>query len=464
MRLSSFPPKSRHNMGRGENMSTESARAKLKALFTAAVAAVDPRLLIRHSIAIEGSRLLVQAGETRGTFPLPDRVFVVGAGKGAGLLALELETVLGERLAGGVVVIPQGQTTALHRVAIVHGEHPLPGPGSIVGAEQIAALLSRKRPSDLVCFCLTGGASSLLVSPAPGLTLENKLAVNRLLLDSGAPIHAVNTVRKHLSQIKGGGLARWVFPATLVSFILSDVIGDDLSTIGSGPTVADPSTFQDAWGILEEYDLLGRVPPAALSRLRQGRAGVVQETPKPGAAVFARVHNFLLGSNRLALTAAAAAAQRLGFTSHLVPQPVVGDTTDAACEFARTLRVLLPTVQTPTCILAGGETTVHVTGRGKGGRNQEFALVVAQELGGEANWALLSAGTDGIDGPTDAAGAFVDGQSITRAKAQGLDPQTALKENDAYSFFAALSDLFMPGPTGTNVMDIKIALLWPSEK
>jgi len=443
-------------------MSTEAGRAELVTLFTAAVAAVDPCLLIRHTVAIEGSRLLVQAGGAKEAFSLPDRVFVIGAGKGAGSLAQELELVLGAHLAGGVVVIPQGQAAALHRVTIIHGEHPLPGPGSISGAEQIAVLLARKQPSDLVCFCLTGGASSLLVSPAPGLTLEDKLAVNRLLLDSGAPILAINTVRKHLSQVKGGGLARWVFPATLVSFILSDVIGDDLSTIGSGPTVPDPSTFQEAWAILEEYDLLGRVPPMVLSHLRQGCDGVLQETPKPGEAIFAHVHNFLLGSNRLALNAAAAAARRLGFTPHVIPEPVVGDTTAAAREFARTLRPLLPTAQTPTCVLAGGETTVHVTGRGKGGRNQEFALVVARELAGETNWALLSAGTDGIDGPTDAAGAFVDGQSITRAKARELDPRIALKENDTYPFFAALGDLFIPGPTGTNVMDIKIALLWPS--
>jgi hydroxypyruvate reductase len=445
-------------------MSTEAVRAELEALFTAAVAAVDPHLLIRQTVAIEGSRLLVGVGTRREAFPLPDRVFVIGAGKGAGALAQELESVLSKRLAGGVVVIPQGQAAALQRVTVVHGEHPLPGAGSVAGAELIAALLARKQLSDLVCFCLTGGASSLLVSPAPGLTLEDKLAVNRLLLDSGAPVHDVNTVRKHLSQVKGGGLARWVFPATLVGFILSDVIGDDLSTIGSGPTVPDPSTFQDAWAILEEYDLLGRIPPTVLFHLRQGCAGVLQETPKPGEAIFTHVHNLLLGSNHLALTAAAAAARRLGFTPYVVPEPVVGDTTDAACEFARALSVLLPTVQAPACLLAGGETTVRVTGRGKGGRNQEFALVVARELAGNAGWALLSAGTDGIDGPTDAAGAFVDGQSIIRAKARGLDLQTALKENDSYSFFAALGDLFIPGPTGTNVMDIKIAFLWPAEK
>jgi hydroxypyruvate reductase len=386
---------------------------------------------------------------------------LIGAGKGAGLLAEELESVLGERLAGGAIVIPQGQTAKLQRIAVIHGEHPLPGPGSVAGAEQIATALARKHPTDVICFCLTGGASSLLVSPAVGLSLEDKLTVNRLLITCGAAIHEINTVRKHLSRIKGGGLARWAFPVTLLSFILSDVIGDDLSTIGSGPTVPDPSTFPDALAVLQRYDLLEQVPPAVLAHLRQGCAGAVSETAKPGDAIFARVHNFLIGSNRLALNAAAAAAQRSGFATQILDAPLSGDTTKAAGDFAGILRSLLRACATPLCVFAGGETTVRVTGRGKGGRNQEFALVVAQELREEPNWALLSAGTDGVDGPTAAAGAFVDSRSLERASARGLDPSATLRENDTYPFFAALSDLFTPGPTGTNVMDIKIALLFP---
>ncbi len=452
-------------MGRGENMSTEAMRAHLQDLFWAAVRAVDPRQLIRHMVQVERAQLQIIQGGTGTqvqTFPLLGRVIVIGAGKGAGLLAQELASVLGGRLAGGgVVVIPRGQTAELHGVAVVHGEHPLPGPGSVAGAEQIAALLAQKHPSDVICFCLTGGASSLLVSPASGLSLDDKLAVNRLLLTCGADIHAINTVRKHLSRIKGGGLARWAFPATLVSFILSDVVGDDLSTIGSGPSVPDSSTFFDALAVLEGYDLLERVPSSVLTRLRQGCAGTLPETPKPGDAVFTHVHNLLIGSNRLALNAAAAAAQRLGFTTQILDEPLSGDTTEAGRDFARILRTLLHTCKAPLCMLAGGETTVRVTGQGKGGRNQEFALVVAQELHRVAGWALLSAGTDGVDGPTDAAGAFVDSRSIDRATARGLDPLAALRENDTYPFFAALGDLFTPGPTGTNVMDMKIALLLP---
>ena len=451
-------------MGRTENMSTEAVRVQLRNLFLAAVDAVDPRQLIRRVVRVERAQLLISQegdGPQVRTFPLPGRIFVIGVGKGAGPMAQELESVLGERLAEGIVVIPCGQTAELRRTAVVHGEHPLPGLGSVAGAQRIASLLARQHASDVICFCLTGGASSLLVSPAFGISLDDKLAVNRLLLACGADIHAINTVRKHLSQVKGGGLARWAFPATLVSFILSDVIGDDLSTIGSGPTVPDPSTFHDAWAVLHRYDLLEQVPPAVLAHLRQGNAGATPETPKPGDAVFARVHNFLIGSNRLALNAAAAAARRWGFTTQILDEPLSGDTTAAARGFARTLRVLLHTGQLPMCVLAGGETTVHVTGQGKGGRNQEFALVVAQEMKGESNWALLSAGTDGIDGPTEAAGAFVESRSIDQAREQGLDPLAALRENDTYPFFAALGDLFIPGPTGTNVMDIKIALLSP---
>jgi glycerate 2-kinase len=325
----------------------------------------------------------------------------------------------------------------------------------------MAALLRQKNDSDLVLFCLTGGASSLLVSPAPGLSLQDKLEVNRQLIASGADIYAINTVRKHLSRIKGGGLARWIFPAPLISFVLSDVIGDDLSTIGSGPTVPDPTTFADAWRVLEHFTLLDQIPSSARQYLRKGLDGMCPETPKPGDAIFTNVANILIGSNRLALEAAATAASIQGFVPHLIDEPLSGDTTDAATRFAEMLRTLLPKITQPTCVLAGGETTVHVTGAGKGGRNQEFALVVAQALQHEAPWVLLSAGTDGIDGPTDAAGAFVDGQSIQRAARKGLVAQAALNDNNSYPFFAALGDLFRPGQTGTNVMDIKLALLWP---
>jgi hydroxypyruvate reductase len=291
--------------------------------------------------------------------------------------------------------------------------------------------------------------------------LQDKLAVNERLLACGADISEINTVRKHLSQVKGGGLARWVFPSPLVSFILSDVVGDDLSTIGSGPTVPDPTTFQDAWQVLERFSLLDKIPTAVQEHVRRGLKGAQQETPKPGDKVFANTFHILIGSNRLALEAAAETAWSLGFSPHIQEEPLRGDTTAVALQFAEEIKTQQRKVTQPTCLLAGGETTVHVKGTGRGGRNQEFALVIAQALAGEPGWTLLSAGTDGIDGPTDAAGAFVDSFTIDKAKRKGLDPQQALNTNDSYPFFSALGDLFSPGPTGTNVMDMKIVLIHP---
>jgi glycerate 2-kinase len=443
------------------NMSPQEARSSLRVLFAAAIEAVHPRTLIQRVLQLERERLVVRTKGQAPVFPFTGRVFILGAGKGAGFLAQGLETILKDRVASGVVILPHGQNVDLQRVATVYGEHPLPGPGSLAGAEQIAALLQQKTESDLILFCLTGGASSLLVSPAPGLSLQDKLEVNRQLIACGADIYAINTVRKHLSRIKGGGLARWIYPTSLISFVLSDVIGDDLSTIGSGPTAPDPTTFGDAWRVIEQFHLQDLIPLSASNYLRQGLEGLRPETPKPGDVVFTNVSNIIIGSNRFALEAAAVAARACGFSSHILPEPLSGDTTDAATHFAQALQTSLPTITQPVCILAGGETTVHVTGAGKGGRNQEFALVVAHTLQQKARWTLLSAGTDGIDGPTDAAGAFADGLSIQHAEEKGWTAQAALNNNDSYSFFSALGDLFCPGQTGTNVMDIKLALLWP---
>lgn len=442
-------------------MLSEEDRSQLQTLFTSAVDAVDPRHLLQRVVQLEHNRLLVQTPDRMRNVPLTGRTFILGAGKGAGLLAQGLESILGERVTGGVVALPQGQQVNLQKVTAIQGEHPLPGPGSLLAAERMISLLSSKQDTDLICFCLTGGASSLLVSPVPGLALTDKLEVNRQLIACGADIVAINTVRKHLSRIKGGGLARLAFPSPLVSFILSDVIGDDLSTIGSGPTVPDPTTFRDAWKILDAFAILDKIPVPAHTYLQEGCAGRRQETPKPGDPLFTHVSNLLIGSNRMALEAAAAKAKLLGFSPWIVDDPLHGDTADAARKFSHTMQTVLASNDFPVCLLAGGETTVRVTGSGTGGRNQEFALIVAQTLQNDTRWALLSAGTDGIDGPTDAAGAFVDGHTINQAREKGLDPEEALRTNDSYSFFTALGALFQPGQTGTNVMDIKIALLRP---
>ena len=439
----------------------------LTTLFRTAIEAVHPRHLIPQTVTIEKERLLVRPpDDTAGvlTLALTGRLFLIGAGKGAGSMAQALMPVLGQRSMGGCVIIPSEQAVSdlsLPGVRVLQGEHPLPGPGSASATRALIDSLSQVQPHDLVVLCLTGGASSLLVRPAVGLTLADKTVTNALLLECGADILALNTLRKHISGVKGGWLAHHAQPATVVSLILSDVIGDDLSVIGSGPTVADPTTFTDAWRVVEQYGLAPRLPQSVCTHLQQGIRGARPETPKPGDPLFSRVHNMLIGSNHLALRAVGEAAVHRGLRSHLIAPPLAGDTLVAGRAFARTLRAARQRCAGPTCVLAGGETTVQVRGTGKGGRNQEFALAVAQELAGEAGWSLLSAGTDGIDGPTNAAGAFVNGRTLDRARRKNLDPAQFLHNNDTYTFFSALGDLFRPGSTGTNVMDMKIALVDP---
>ena len=457
-------------------MRPDDRHALLTALFQTAIDAVHPLHLIPQTVAIENEQLIVQPRDESAracTLALNGRIFLIGAGKGAGSMAQALMCVLGKRGVGGCVIIPSEQSVSavsavsagpalsLPGVRVARGEHPLPGPGSLAGAHMLLASLSQLRPHDIVLFCLTGGASSLMVSPAVGLTLADKTATNAVLLECGADILALNTVRKHISQVKGGWLAHHAQPATVVSLILSDVIGDDVSVIGSGPTVPDPTTFRDAWRVVEQYDIETQLPQSVCTHLRQGACGAIPETPKPGDPLFSRVHNILIGSNHLALQAIQEAAAHRGFRSQLISEPLAGDTTVAGRAFAHTLRTVRQHCSGLTCILAGGETTVQVRGNGRGGRNQEFALTVAQELAGEAGWSLLSAGTDGIDGPTDAAGAFVNGQTLDRARRKNLNAAQFLHNNDTYTFFSALGDLFSPGATGTNVMDLKIALVYP---
>lgn len=447
-------------------MRPDNPRELLTALFEAGVRAVHPHRLIPDSVSIENDRLRVRTGNGSAArlfdLALSGRVLLVGAGKGAGAMAEALVTLLGDRVAGGCVIIPSEQRLSLPNVTVMHGEHPFPGPGSLKATEILLDSLAELESRDCVLFCLTGGASSLLASPARGLTLADLASANRVLVECGADIQAMNTVRKHLSRVKGGWLARQAQPAHVVSLILSDVVGDDLSIIGSGPTVADPTTFEDAWRVVDDYNLGNRLPAAVCSYLRQGLTGAHPDTPKPGDPALVRVYNGLIGSNRLALRAALTAAGRCGLRPHLIAEPLVGDTTLAARYLARHIRTLRRNCRVPTCVVGGGETTVEVRGDGKGGRNQEFALSVALELHDEPSWSLLSAGTDGIDGPTDAAGAFVDGTTLARAREKHLDPGRHLTNNDSYNFFSVLDDLFRPGSTGTNVMDIKLALIHPT--
>jgi glycerate-2-kinase len=372
-------------------------------------------------------------------------------------MAAGCEAALGAPRLSGLVIVPEGCGMPLASIGVRLAGHPLPDQR---GAAATAELCGMVAAADGPVLCLiSGGASSLLCEPRPPVTLDEKTAVNHLLLASGADIGEVNTVRKHLSGVKGGGLLRRVRTRPVVTLVLSDVVGDDPSIIGSGPTTPDPSTFADALAVLRKYAIAERVPPAVRRLLQLGVGGGVAETLKPVDPETAGTETTVIGSNRMALAAAADEARRLGYEPRLDPRPLIGDTTAAARRWLADIRAGVEGRR--VCVIGGGETTVTVRGPGRGGRNQEFALALAEPLAG-ARVAVLSAGTDGIDGPTDAAGAFVDGHTCERAAAIGLAPSAALTANDSYGFFDRLGDLLRCGPTGTNVMDLKLAVGLPS--
>jgi glycerate-2-kinase len=409
------------------------------------VAAVDPTTLARHYLTDHPPRSAT------------GRFFIAGAGKAAARMAAGCEAILGAACVSGLVIVAEGCEVPLRSVRVRIAGHPVPDQRSAAAAAELGVALASS--VDPVICLISGGASSLLVQPRPPVSLAEKIEVTRLLLASGADISEVNCTRKHLSAVKGGGLLRTARSRPILTLMLSDVIGDHPSVIGSGPTTPDASTFADARAVLEKYALLDRVAPAVRDLLDRGVAGAVEETVKPGDPVAADTASAVIGNNRLALAAAAAEAERLGYAPLLEQAPLAGDTTAAARQWLRRVGDRIDGRR--TCALAGGETTVVVRGRGRGGRNQEFALALVEPLAGRPV-SLLSAGTDGIDGPTDAAGAFVSGLTLERARAAGLAPSQALAANDSYSFFDRLGDLLRVGPTGTNVMDLKIAVGLPS--
>lgn len=382
-----------------------------------------------------------------------DRIFVVGAGKATARMAEAVERILGKRIAGGFINIKSGHAGKLRRIEQNECGHPVPDEAGIRGAERIAAIAREATGSDLVICLISGGASALLPLPTPPITLAEKQATTNLLLACGATIHEINAVRKHISAIKGGQLAALASPAKVVSLILSDVIGDNLDVIGSGPTSPDASTYATARAVLDKYGIWKKTPAAVRKRLKAGMRGDIPETPKS----LANASNQIIGSNRLALDAAAEKARELGFKPLILSSSIEGETRDVAgmhAAIARELRGSGRPVKPPACIISGGETTVTLRGKGKGGRNQEFALAAAVGLAGLENVLIFSAGTDGTDGPTDAAGAQADGETLAR----GDGAVQHLIDNDAYNFFRPLKDLVITGPTGTNVMDIHLIL------
>jgi hydroxypyruvate reductase len=364
------------------------------------------------------------------------------------------------------VVVKERGAAALSRIQLVEGGHPIPDERGRAAAEEIVRLARGAGADDLVLCLISGGGSALAPLPVAGVSLGEKQAVTRLLLEAGATINELNAVRKHLSALKGGQLARAACPAPVVALLLSDVIGDPLDVIASGPTAPDPTTFGDALAVLDRFGLRERVPAPVRRHLEAGAAGALPETPKPGDPVFETVANRVIGNNALVTDAALAAARRLGYPPLLLTRELQGE----AREVARVLGAIVAEamrsgqpVGRPACLVAGGETTVTVRGPGKGGRCQEFCLALVPALAARPGAVVLAAGTDGSDGPTDAAGAVVDWTSLARARENGLDPRAALAANDAYHFFAALGDLVATGPTGTNLLDLYLAVVGSPE-
>jgi hydroxypyruvate reductase len=382
-----------------------------------------------------------------------DRVLVLGCGKASAAMARALSDVLGDRITAGLVVVKDGYTAPVERVEVVEAGHPVPDRRGEVAAARILDVAREARADDLVIVLVSGGGSALTPAPAAPITLDEKRAVTRLLLEAGAAIGELNAVRKHLSFLKGGQLARAAAPATLLTLALSDVIGDPLDVIASGPTAPDASTYADALAVLSRRGIMDRVPVSVARRLQAGRRGEIAETPKPGDPVFDHVTNLVIGNNAVIVAAATAAAERLGYRPTLLTRELQGEARDVGPELLRRARALTP----PACLLAAGETTVTVRGRGRGGRCQELALAAALAMDG-GPLTLLAAGTDGTDGPTDAAGAVVDAGTTRRGAGAGHDPRTALDDNDSYTFLRASGDLVVTGPTNTNLLDLCIVL------
>ncbi len=436
-------------------------QAAAEKIINAAIDAVKPEALIHRKVSLKDEILQIARTE----FNLRDyrHIYLVGAGKASAFMAREMERILGDRLTAGQVTVKYGHGAACKFVRIAEAGHPLIDENSLSATGEILNLLKKAGEKDMVICLFSGGGSALLEKLPRGIGLADLQRVFERLLGCGADIGEINTVRKHLSLVKGGQLARAAAPAGCVSIILSDVIGDPPESIASGPTAPDPATFEDAWQVIRKYDLADSLPEAVRVYLQDGRKRRVPETLKPGDPVFAGVRNIILGNNLEALQAARSAAEAAGFQPLILTSRLQGEAREAAKVTAAVIQEIRATglpVARPACILMGGETTVTLRGKGKGGRNQELALAALLALRNfDGDYLLVSCGTDGSDGPTDAAGGMASPAVLRRAAALGLDPADYLAENNAYPFLEQTGGLLKTGPTGTNVMDIVFALV-----
>ena len=426
-------------------------------IFYTAVKEVDPySLVLLFKEKVRSAYQLVHA----------KKLLIIGFGKAAVAMGHAVEDSLFDIVTEGILITKHGHSNkslSLRKLKVLEAGHPIPDGHGYVGTAEVVRLLQKADENTLVLCLISGGGSALLVSPCGGITLQEKQTVSELLLRAGAEISELNTVRKHISAVKGGRLAELAYPARIISLILSDVIGDRLDVIASGPTAPDKTTFNDAHKVLEKYKLLDRIPESVRRVIDDGIKGRIPDTPKEGNPLLSAIENIIIGSNRIALNAAKQKAEESGFVAEIISSELQGEAREVGKWLAEKTKAIKDSIKqggkASRCIISGGETTVTVKGKGLGGRNMELALVFAMEIDGIDGITFLSAGTDGTDGPTDAAGAIVDGRTVAAARTAGFDPEEYLNNNDSYNFFKKIDGLLITGPTGTNVMDVQIIIV-----
>jgi glycerate 2-kinase len=425
-----------------------------------ALKAANPKQMLKTKLLLKNSTLHINEH----TFNLKKfrNIYVIGGGKATGAMAEAIEEKLGNHITKGVVNVPHGYKQKTRTIKLHGANHPIPDNAGTTGTRQMLTIAEQAEKDDLIICLLSGGGSSLMPLPRGNISLRDKQELTSALLKSGATINEVNTVRKHISDFKGGWLAKKAYPATILNIILSDVVDGKLDSIASGPAIPDPTRFVDARKVLEKYGLWTNAPSSAREVLVQGEKGLIAETPKAGDMAFEKVYNVIVGNNRSASLAACTYLKSESVNALLLTATLEGEARDVSTVLASVAREILASgnpVPKPAGVIAGGETTVTVTGKGLGGRNQELALAAVSELSGFDGVALASLSTDGVDGPTDAAGAIVDGETLAQATTLGLDPEAYLRENNSYKFFSKLGDLIVTGPTGTNVNDISVIII-----
>ena len=445
------------------NQQNRIAREVVVSALEVAIESANPYKLVMEHVRLEDSNLIIDGEE----FSLNKykNVLVVGGGKAVGAMAEALEDILGDRIKEGLVNILTG-TAGRYRtrkIKLNEAGHPIPDLSGMAGAKCMLEMVEKSKKEDLIICLISGGGSAMMTLPARGISIEDKQKLTKLLLLSGANINEINTVRKHLSMFKGGQLSKAASPATIVSLILSDVVGDPIDSIASGPTAPDPTTYRDAIEILRKYDLWDKAPETIKNVLENGLAGILPETPKPDDPIFENVRNIVVGNNLMACKAARDRLKNLGFKTLILTTRMQGESREVGMFLGSIAKEISSSGNPhppPAAIVIGGETTVTVRGRGLGGRNQELVLSAAKCIADRNGICIGSIGTDGIDGPTDAAGALVDGETLRRADELGLDYGKALMENDSYNFFRMLGDLLITGPTGSNVNDIAVLCVY----